>query len=191
MSDEKFALATSAESILAAEDRGMETVPVPEWNMAVLVLGMTGRQRDRFEASLLEKRGKVEVPNVDNIRAKVCAWCIVGADQARLFTDDQAEALGNKSGAAIDRIYKVAARLSGISDSDVDELQTALLANPTGSPSSPSPNGSDAPPASSSTESPPGRSASGLPSSGSNVTGNAPNGPGNPAMPPPAKPSSG
>lgn len=124
-----------------------ETVDIPEWGGQVRVQGMTGRQRDRFEAGLLERRGRVDVPNVDNIRAKVVAACLVDEDGTRLFNDPDADELGDYPAAIIERIYKVAARLSGIGDDDIDELQAKITADPTtGSPSS-SPAPSDAPPA--------------------------------------------
>jgi hypothetical protein len=170
-------LAASAAAILAVEDRGTEIVDVPEWGMAVRVLGMTGRERDRFEASILERRGRVEVPNVDNIRAKVCVWCIVDADGKRLFHDGQADELGAKSGAAIDRIYKVAARLSGIGQDDIEEMARALEENPFGGPSSGSANGSEPPKASSSTGSPAASSPSGSPPTSSTSQIGPPAGP--------------
>lgn len=121
-----------------AEGLPRETVEVPEWGGEVLVQGMTGRQRDRFEAGLLERRGRHDVTNVDNIRTKVVVQCLIGEDGERLYADHEADELGETAGAAaIERIYKVAARLSGISDDDLEELAGTIAADPsTGSPSS-------------------------------------------------------
>jgi hypothetical protein len=110
------------DAILGAEDLGTEIVDVGEWGGSVTVRGMTGKERDAFEASILERRGKRMVPNTANVRAKLVARCCLDENGDRLFTDSDAEALGAKSGAAIDRVYEVAARLSGMTDEDIDEL---------------------------------------------------------------------
>jgi hypothetical protein len=113
------ALHLSRDDILKAQDCRTQEVDVPEWGGTVLVRGMTGRERDQFETSMLERgRGGRMVPNTANTRAKVVARCVVGEDGTRLFTDADIAALGEKSGAAIDRVFEVAARLSGLSDED-------------------------------------------------------------------------
>lgn len=113
----------SKDDILKAEDCRVQEVNVPEWGGIVLVRGMTGRQRDEFEASLLEpgRRGQSRV-NPANLRAKIVARCVVDDEGQRLFTDGDAAALGEKSGAAIDRVYEVAAKLSGLSEKDAEEM---------------------------------------------------------------------
>jgi len=112
----------SRDDILKAEDRATEEVEVPEWGGTVLVRGMSGRDRDEFEASILERRGSRMVPNTANVRAKTVARCVVDEDGNRVFTDTDIAALGEKSGAAIDRVFDVASRLSGLRDEDVEEL---------------------------------------------------------------------
>lgn len=140
------------EQILKADDVVVEEVAVPEWGGSVRVRGLTGRQRDEFEASMIERRGKRSVPNVDNIRAKLVAKCCVDESGQRLFTDADAGALGDRSGAALDRVYEVAARLSGIGDEDLEEL-TEDFGSPSGDSSpSVSPSVSERPSASYSTE---------------------------------------
>lgn len=113
----------SRDDILKAEDASTEEVPCPEWGGTVLVRGMTGRERDEFELSTLEQgRGGRSKPNLVNIRAKVVARCCVNDDGERLFTLADVQALGDKSGAAIDRVYGVAARLSGLQEEDLEEM---------------------------------------------------------------------
>ncbi|MFE3382837.1 hypothetical protein [Streptomyces anulatus] len=43
----------SAEQILDADDLAIEDVPVPEWGGTVRVKGMSGTERDRFEAGFV------------------------------------------------------------------------------------------------------------------------------------------
>jgi ribosomal protein L12E/L44/L45/RPP1/RPP2 len=126
----------SRDDVLKAEDLTTEEVDVPEWGGSVLVRGLSGRERDEFEASMMVRRGKRYVPDTANVRAKIVARCVIGDDGERLFTDSDVDALGEKSGAAIDRVYEVAARLSGLSDEDIEEIAENFGGTPsTGSPS--------------------------------------------------------
>lgn len=109
------------EDILRYEDLKIEVVEVPEWGGAVRVRGLSGTERDDFEASHLVKRnGKHEVI-LHDMRAKLCARAIVNEAGIRIFSDEDIEALGMKSAAALTRIYQVAARLSGLTDDAVEE----------------------------------------------------------------------
>lgn len=114
----------SKDDILKAEDLATKEVEVPEWGGSVLVRGMSGRERDAFEVDTsTEQRGRgVPKRNLVNIRAKVVARCVVDDDGQRLFSDADVAALGEKSGAAIDRVFEVAARLSGMSEEDEQEM---------------------------------------------------------------------
>lgn len=112
----------SKDDILHAEDLRTEEVDVPEWGGTVLVRGLTGRERDEFEGSVLEQRGQKTVTNTANVRAKLAVKCVVDDTGQRVFADTDANALGEKSGAAIDRVFEVASRLSGLGDGDVKEL---------------------------------------------------------------------
>jgi hypothetical protein len=125
----------SKDDILKAEDRPAEEVEVREWGGSVLVRGMTGRERDALEASLTEYRGKDVVPSLHNIRARVVAACVIGDDGKPLFGITDVEALGEKSAAPLNRVYEVAARLSGLSEGDVE----GMAGNFSGTGSGPSP----------------------------------------------------
>ena len=59
----------SREDILKAEDLPTEEVPVPEWGGSVLVRGLTGRERDLFETSMMVRQGAQFIPDAKNIRA--------------------------------------------------------------------------------------------------------------------------
>lgn len=122
MSD--YTVATDAAQILAADDIAFETVPVPEWRLAVVVRGMTGSERDAFEQSIVRGHGKERELKLDNARARFVAKCIVHPDTHKaLFTLAQVDALGRKSSAALQRVYEVAMRLSGLTDDDLKDLE--------------------------------------------------------------------
>jgi len=100
----------------------------------VTVRGLSGTERDRFENESIRVRGRRIEQNLDNTRARLCALCIVDEAGARLFRDDQVAALGRKSAAALDRVYEAAARLSGISQADEEELAGNSASAPAGAP---------------------------------------------------------
>lgn len=110
------------DAILGVADLKTDHVEVPEWGGVVLVRGLTGAERDQFEADSLVGRGKRREVNLRNFRARLVARTVVDEQGNRLFTDADVEALARKSASAIARVYDVAARLSGLTDEDVDEL---------------------------------------------------------------------
>lgn len=114
------------DQILDADDLQSQVVPVPEWGGSVLIRGMTGIERDAFEESLLKGKGKNTKVNMQNIRAKLVAHSVVNGDGERMFSDADVRALGQKSAAALDRIFDVAQELSGITKADVEELAANL-----------------------------------------------------------------
>jgi hypothetical protein len=98
---------------------------VPEWGGEVLVRGMDGTARDKFEAAMMKDNmsGVSKDKALDNYRARLAASCIVDEDGKRLFQGDAVvRRLGTKSAAALTRVAEVASRLSGLTDEDVKEL---------------------------------------------------------------------
>jgi hypothetical protein len=114
------------QQILDAQDLETKEVEVPEWGGTVLVKTMTGVERDAFESSVVKGKGKNTTVNMANIRAKLVAASIVDQDGQRLFDDQDVQALGKKSAAALDRVFGVAQKLSKISQDDVEELAKNL-----------------------------------------------------------------
>jgi hypothetical protein len=127
------------DAILAADDIQTQRVEVPEWGGDVMVRGLTGQQRDAWEAGLSVRRGKQLVPDMRNFRARLVVMCVVDETGAEVFGLGDVDALSGKSGAALDRIYDVAARLSGISENDVEDLTGNFGTTDGGSSSSTSP----------------------------------------------------
>lgn len=112
------------EEIFAADDIKSEVVHVPEWGGDVRVKAMTGAERDAFEQSITTRTGKVFKSNMENVRAKLCAFTIVDEAGNLLFKEREIEQLGAKSAAVLDRVFTVAQRLAGLSDADVEDLAT-------------------------------------------------------------------
>lgn len=133
-------------AILTADDFETRKVDVPEWGGEVLVRGLSGRDRDTYEASTVRFRDNGEaVPELANMRAKLVARCIVDEHGERVFTDTDAGALGNKSAAALNRVWEVAAELSGMTDASEAAIEGNSGAALSGASPSDSPATSDTP----------------------------------------------
>lgn len=109
----KVAAATvqSAADILGSDDMTVERVFIPEWDKYVNVRTLSAQERDEFENSLTDEDGNTVLVNT---RAKLAVLSVVNDEGARVFGPEHMAALGNKNAKAVDRIYKAAARLSGI-----------------------------------------------------------------------------
>lgn len=108
------------DQILGAIDRKTVTVDVPEWGGQVLVASMSGAARDAWEQSLVIRDGKSAKPNMANMRARLVAACVVDADGNPLFSQSDIEALGQKSGAALERVCKAAQKLNALTEGDLE-----------------------------------------------------------------------
>ena len=109
-------------SILQCDDLPKELVSVPEWGGDVFVRTLSGTERDMFEQSMMEGKGKNREMNLKNIRARLAVLTICTEDGTRLFEAKDVDALGKKSAAALDRIFSVSQKLNGLSGEDVEEL---------------------------------------------------------------------
>jgi hypothetical protein len=113
--------------ILAATSLPAEDVHVPEWadpetgDDLVRVRALDGAGRDEFEASTTVLRGSVAVRDTRNIRAKLVIRCAVDPGTGEpLFAPEDVDALGRLSGVALNRVWAVACRLSGMTEDDAD-----------------------------------------------------------------------
>lgn len=111
------------DQILAVDDTLYEEVLVPEWGGKVLVKSLTGVERDRIEATIVQQNGRSTRMDLTNVRAKFTAWSVVDPEtHKRLFADEDILALGKKSAAALQRVFDVVQRLSGLSNEDLEEM---------------------------------------------------------------------
>ena len=130
----------TADDILSANDTIIEWCPVPEWGNGkggVYVRSLMGDELDSYQGSMLAKNGKgKQVVSYDNMRTKLVVRTICDQDGNRLFTDNQTALLSKKNAAGLSRVFEVAARLSGLNDKDIKEMEDNLKKDlPEGSPS--------------------------------------------------------
>jgi hypothetical protein len=110
------------DQILTISDIKTEEVSVPEWGGSVLVRGMTGAQRDEFESQIVEVCGRKQIMHREDVRARIVALSVVDDAGQRVFSEEDIHKLSQKSAAALERVFDVARRLSGLSAEDVEEL---------------------------------------------------------------------
>lgn len=106
------------DAILAAPDLRAVDVEVPEWGGMVRVRMLTAAERDRFELSFVGTAADAQV----NVRARLVALTLCDQQGVRLFSEADITVLGQKSGAALDRVFEAASRLNAITDRDIDDL---------------------------------------------------------------------
>jgi len=110
------------EQIKTVSDLETQDIEVPEWGGTVRLKSLTGAERDRFEASVVQGQGRNTTVNMQNLRAKLVAQSAIGEDGKPLFTEEDVKWLGEKSAKALNRLFNAAQSLSGLSESDVKEL---------------------------------------------------------------------
>lgn len=110
-------------AILTGARLATERLYVPEWNGDVFVRELTGAERDSWEGSILDADGKPRGDLMRNARARLAVLSLVDEQGTRLFGEVDAEALGKTSARALARVFEVAARLSGLTAGDLEELE--------------------------------------------------------------------
>lgn len=109
------------EQILAAVDLKVEAVEVPEWGGTVYLRNLSGKARDQFESTRFRMvNGKAEIIHA-NTRASLLALSICDAQGNLQMQKSDVEALGEKNGAVLDRLFDVAQHLSGMHPKDLEE----------------------------------------------------------------------
>ena len=118
--------------ILEADDLLVETVEVTQWGGTVRVRGMSGAERDKLDLWITERRNGETVSRLDNFRAKVLALTLVDEDGKLLFDESDIEALAKKSAIALEQVFNVASRLSGLTIGDLKEIEKNLSSGQSG-----------------------------------------------------------
>lgn len=108
-----------------------EEVLVPEWKGTTWkVRGLAVAESDAFEQSLVEAKRRGATLNMTNMRARLVVRCVLNDAGGLYFDEADAEWLGKKSAKAVRRLYDVAARLSGMSQSEMEEMEKNLQSIP-------------------------------------------------------------
>jgi hypothetical protein len=97
-----------------------ELVEVPEWGGSVYVRELTAAERDAFEAEFYTAAQANQVP--PDLKVKLCAMCMLGADRARLFDDDELHVVRSLGAGGVNRVAEAALRINRFSEADVQDL---------------------------------------------------------------------
>jgi hypothetical protein len=101
------------DKILAAQDIPSEELHVKEWDVTVLVKGMTAGERITLMQNAYDQ--KTQQVNMAAVYPDVVVSCVHDPETSdAIFTNADKEALMGKSSAAIEVIAAVGLRLSGI-----------------------------------------------------------------------------
>ena len=120
MADATRKMLTRLEVLEGGDDRPVELHEFPEWGGWLRFRGMTGEQRDHVELTVNKGEGKQEISGA---RARVATYCIVNEDGSQMFTEGDVVALGKRSAKALARAFRIGARLSGMSDDALEEIE--------------------------------------------------------------------
>lgn len=132
------------DDILNIKDLQVELVPAPEWGGDVYVRGMTGEEYGEYEAFLSKNVDEEKkTVNMVNVRAKLASLTICDKDGNRIFTEDDVKSLSGKCAAPLIRIFRVARKLSGLDNIDLELLTEGLKEDPFGDSASDSPDTSE------------------------------------------------
>ncbi len=114
----------SRDSIVAVDDRKLVKVRVPEWGGDVYVQSLTGAEHDDWEMKWANWRKNRNQSDGDfrYFNAYLATFVVCDESGKLLFTPNDTETLAAKSARALERISRVASRLSGISDRDIEEM---------------------------------------------------------------------
>ena len=104
-------------AILEADDLQIKAIEVPEWGGVTYVRTINAADYAKFVKSNVDADGNA---TMDNYIARYCVFAICDSKGDRLFTDNDAVALGQKYAQVMAQIYDEAKRLNG---GDIEELE--------------------------------------------------------------------
>lgn len=108
------------DQMLAADDRKIEELQIPEWGGSVLIRPLSGFERDQIEADFSHENKRAAM---QNIRARFCFMSICNDKGERIFKEEDTATLGHKSAKALDRVFARVREISGLEDKDIKQLE--------------------------------------------------------------------
>jgi hypothetical protein len=105
-------------AILGADDLPREAVEA--WDQKLYVRGLTGAEKDRWVARTMPTG---DFAWTNNLTAELVCSTLITEDGERVFSDDDAEAVGQKDAVTLSKLFNVAMRLSGMSEDTEEEVE--------------------------------------------------------------------
>jgi hypothetical protein len=102
------------DKILNAKDILEEVVEIKEWDVSVMVKGMTGKERASMLKDSMDKDGNTDL---HSIFPKLVITCAHDPETgAKIFTNADKDMLNSKSASAVEKIAKKALEMSGLGE---------------------------------------------------------------------------
>jgi hypothetical protein len=112
------------DQILSVADINVERIYVAEWGGTVCVRPLTGDQMDEWEELNRRRARSPEGLTLKGLRASLISMCIVDPATGELmFGPSDIEALGKKSGKAVQSIFNICAEICGFTDADIESIK--------------------------------------------------------------------
>lgn len=104
--------------ILSKVDQTSELVEIPEWDCTIEVRSMSGAARAAIvQAGALQG----QLPDMSKFTSDIVVMCTYDPETGeQVFTKEDADAILDKNGAALEKIVTVAMRISGFSKDAID-----------------------------------------------------------------------
>lgn len=109
------------EKILNAKDIKEELVKIEEWDVEVIVKSMTGLERANFLKNSAGKDGSFDFEKL--YPQLVIATTFDPETGEKLFSKEDRDILNSKSAGAIEKIAKIALKMSGLGDDSMDDIK--------------------------------------------------------------------
>jgi hypothetical protein len=107
------------DDILKAPNVKIEKVFVPDWGGDVYIHQLSARDQDKYEQAMIDKKGAITTTNA---RARLIVAALHNKDGSKMFTEDDLEALSDKSGAVLNSLIDKVSALNSVTPEDLEEL---------------------------------------------------------------------
>lgn len=109
------------DKILNAQDITSEIIDIPEWGVQVEVRAMSGKERGHLYRQAMDQKGKMDYEKAYPIIVIASAYDPITGE--RVFEPTDSELLNTKNVGALEKIAKVALKLSGLEADSVENAE--------------------------------------------------------------------
>lgn len=110
------------QQILEQQTVVFEELDVPEWHGSVRIKMLSAKERDEYEASMVDYKNGNARPNMVNARARLVQLACINEDGTRMFTRGDIKVLGDLPAAGLQRVFNKVNEMSAITDKDLEEM---------------------------------------------------------------------
>jgi hypothetical protein len=111
------------ESILAAQDRQVRELHIPQWGGMVRLKSLTAAEWEPFAQLCRDRTAQGAGFDIRHIRAKLLQLSMIDAAGVLMFQPEDIPLLEQKSTAIVELLWNECRELNALSDEAVEELQ--------------------------------------------------------------------